>query len=63
MKISERDLTAEKTYTNNTEELKDKYPDFYKEYNRITAEQFDLFAHSRYTNDIFFPNHIKIFVG
>ena len=44
MKISERDLTAEKTYTNNTEELKDKYPDIYKEYNRITAEQFDLFA-------------------
>jgi len=44
MRIGERDLTKEKTYTNNIEELKDKYPDIYKEYNRITVEQFDLFA-------------------
>ena len=44
MKISERDLSKEKTYTNNIQELKDKYPDIYKEYNRIADEQFDLFA-------------------
>ena len=44
MRIGERDLTKEKTYTNSIEELKDKYPDIYKEYNRITVEQFDLFA-------------------
>jgi len=44
MRIGERDLTAEKTYTNNIEELKDKYPDIYKEYGRISNEQFDLFA-------------------
>ena len=44
MRIGERDLTKEKTYTNSIEELKDKYPDIYKEYNRITIEQFDLFA-------------------
>ena len=44
MRIGERDLTKDKTYTNSIEELKDKYPDIYKEYNRITVEQFDLFA-------------------
>ena len=44
MKISERDLTKEKTYTNDIEELKDKYPDIYKAYERITIEQFHLFA-------------------
>ena len=44
MRIGERDYTKEKTYTNSIEELKDKYPDIYKEYNRITVEQFDLFA-------------------
>ena len=44
MKISERDLTKEKTYTSDIEELKDKYPDIYKAYERITIEQFHLFA-------------------
>jgi len=44
MKIGERDLSVEKTYTNSTKELKDTYPDIYKEYGRISNEQFDLFA-------------------
>ena len=44
MKISERDLSKEKTYTNDIEELKDKYPDIYKAYEQITIEQFHLFA-------------------
>jgi hypothetical protein len=44
MKIGERDLTKEKTYANNTEELNDKYPDIFTEYKRIADEQFDLFA-------------------
>jgi len=44
MKISERDLTKEKAYTTNIHELKDKYPDIYKEYLLISNEQFDLFA-------------------
>ena len=44
MKISERDLSKEKTYTNDIDELKDKYPDIYKAYERITIEQFHLFA-------------------
>ena len=44
MKISERDLTKDKTYTNDIQELKDKYPDIYKEYSRISTEQFSLFA-------------------
>ena len=44
MKISERDLSKEKTYTNDIEELKSKYPDIYKAYERITIEQFHLFA-------------------
>jgi len=44
MKISERDLSKEKTYTNDIEELKDKYPHIYKKYEQITIEQFHLFA-------------------
>jgi len=44
MKISERDLSKEKTYTNDIEELKGKYPDIYKAYEQITIEQFHLFA-------------------
>ena len=44
MKISERDLSKDKTYTNDIEELKDKYPDIYKAYEQITIEQFHLFA-------------------
>ena len=44
MKISERDLTAEKTFTNNIEELKDRYPDIYDSYQQISNEQFELFA-------------------
>jgi len=44
MKISERDLSKEKTYTNDIEELKDQYPDIYKAYEQITIEQFHLFA-------------------
>ena len=44
MKISERDLSKEKTYTNDIEELKSKYPDIYKAYEQITIEQFHLFA-------------------
>ncbi len=44
MKISERDLTKEKAYTTNIHELKDRYPDIYKEYLLISNEQFDLFA-------------------
>ena len=44
MKISERDLSKEKTYTNDIDELKDKYPDIYKAYEQITIEQFHLFA-------------------
>ncbi len=44
MKISERDLSKEKTYTNDIEELKDKYPHIYKAYEQITIEQFHLFA-------------------
>ena len=44
MKISERDLSKEKTYTNDIEELKDRYPDIYKAYEQITIEQFHLFA-------------------
>jgi hypothetical protein len=44
MKIEERDLTKEKTYTNDIEELKGKYPDIYKAYEQITIEQFHLFA-------------------
>ena len=44
MKISERDLSKEKTYTNDIEELKDKYPDIYKAYEQISIEQFHLFA-------------------
>ena len=44
MNISERDLSKEKTYTNDIEELKDKYPDIYKAYEQITIEQFHLFA-------------------
>ena len=44
MKISERDLSKEKTYPNDIEELKDKYPDIYKAYEQITIEQFHLFA-------------------
>ena len=44
MKISERDLTEEKTYCNDTQELQDRYPDIYKAYQRISKEQFHLFA-------------------
>jgi len=44
MKIEERDLTAEKTYCNDTQELQDRYPDIYKAYQRISTEQFHLFA-------------------
>ena len=44
MKIEERDLTEEKTYCNDTQELQDRYPDIYKAYQRISKEQFHLFA-------------------
>ena len=44
MKIDERDLTTEKTYCNDTQELQDRYPDIYKAYQRISKEQFHLFA-------------------
>mgnify|MGYP003628691479 FL=1 len=44
MKIEERDLTTEKTYCNDTQELQDRYPDIYKAYERISKEQFHLFA-------------------
>ena len=44
MKISERDLTEQKTYCNDTQELQDRYPDIYKAYERISKEQFHLFA-------------------
>ena len=44
MKIEERDLTTEKTYCNDTQELQDRYPDIYKAYQRISKEQFHLFA-------------------
>jgi|TARA_R100000951_G_C2630163_1_gene177375 hypothetical protein len=44
MKISERDLTKEKEYVNDIDELKVRYPDIYKAYEQITIEQFHLFA-------------------
>jgi len=44
MKLKENDLTAK--YKDNDElvELKDKYPDIYNEYEKISREQFYLFA-------------------
>ena len=44
MKIGERDLTKEKEYCNDVQELQDRYPDIYKAYERISKEQFHLFA-------------------
>ena len=44
MKISERDLTKEKEYCNDVQELLDRYPDIHKSYERISKEQFHLFA-------------------
>ena len=44
MKIEERDLTKEKTYCNDTQELQDRYPAIYNAYERISKEQFHLFA-------------------
>ena len=44
MKIGERDLTVEKEYINDVDELKDRYPDIHKAYERISKEQFHLFA-------------------
>ena len=44
MQISERDLTKEKTYCNDLDELKDKYPDIYNAYEQISKEQFHLFS-------------------
>ena len=44
MKISERDLSKEKEYINDIDELKDRYPDIHKAYEQISREQFHLFA-------------------
>ena len=44
MKIDERDVTAEKTYCNDIQELQDRYPDIHKAYEQISREQFHLFA-------------------
>tara|TARA_R110000744_G_scaffold39158_1_gene89188 strand:+ start:9165 stop:9542 length:378 start_codon:yes stop_codon:yes gene_type:complete len=44
MKIGERDYTKEKTYVNDIDELKDRYPDIHKAYEQISREQFHLFA-------------------
>ncbi len=44
MKIKEHDYTSEKQYCNDVQELQDKYPDIHKAYERISKEQFHLFA-------------------
>ena len=44
MKIGERDLTKEKEYCNDVQELQDRYPEIHKAYERISKEQFHLFA-------------------
>jgi len=44
MRIGERDLTKEKEYCNDVQELQDRYPDIHDAYERISKEQFHLFA-------------------
>ena len=44
MKIGEKDYTTEKSYCNDIQELQDRYPDIYAAYERISKEQFHLFA-------------------
>jgi hypothetical protein len=44
MKIEERDLTADKTYCNDIDELMDRHPAIGKAYEQISREQFHLFA-------------------
>ena len=44
MKISERDLSTAKEYSSDLVELQERYPDIYKAYQRISKEQFHLFA-------------------
>jgi len=42
--IRERDYTKEREYCNDIDELLDKYPDIHNEYEKISREQFHLFA-------------------
>tara|TARA_B100000287_G_scaffold388980_1_gene398665 strand:+ start:287 stop:664 length:378 start_codon:yes stop_codon:yes gene_type:complete len=44
MKIGEKDYTTEKSYCNDIQELQDRYPDIHAAYERISKEQFHLFA-------------------
>ena len=44
MKVNEHDLTTEKQYCNDVDELLDKYPDIHQAYEQISKEQFHLFA-------------------